>query len=403
MTSLTFGSWIAINHLTSDDEAGAAGVGMVESSGCLHTTKGEGFQHMNADMGRSSHGPNRRQILMRAAGLTGAALLGSAVLSGAGTAAAAVATSKRFDLTDGSDEWFREIVLQEVRILQSFSFDNTNKHLYTAQLVQAGRQLPGETRTYTGTERETNGDLCITRLDWRGYIIGRMYLKGFGHGVSIAAEPSGNGAYLWTETASVPDGANVGYGTKIARFKFANGVVLTPESHRVTTYTPAPGSDHNTVAVDPVNSRLAVRHRIGGTWKINLYDLATFRSGTFTPLASITQPSVLTGVTFQGYTTLGQYLYTMDGTAYTYDSSGNRTSDSNTYVTCIDWNTGSVVQRSLSKAGESLFYREPEGMAIQIPDTSNPAAARLHLGFGSEESLTATDKKASFYYKDLLV
>jgi hypothetical protein len=372
---------------------------MVESSGCLHATKGEGFQAMNADMGR----PSRRQLLTRAAGLTGAALLGSAVLSSAGTAAAAVATSKRFDLTDGSDEWFREILLQETRILQSFSFDNTNKHLYTAQLVDAGRQLPGETRTYTGTERGTNGDLCITRLDWQGYIIGRMYLKGFGHGVSIAAEPSGNSAYLWTETASVPDSANVGYGTKIARFKFANGAVLTPDSHRVTTFAPVPGSDHNTIAVDPVNSRLAVRHRVSGTWKISLYDLATFKAGTFTPLASITQPSVLTGPTFQGYTTFGQYLYTLDGTAYTYDSAGNRTSDSNTYVTSIDWNTGSVVQRSLSKAGESLFYREPEGLAIQIPDTSTPAAARLHIGLGSEESLTQTDKKASFYYKDLLV
>ncbi|MDX3639914.1 Tat pathway signal sequence domain protein [Streptomyces sp. MB09-02B] len=354
---------------------------------------------MNVDRGR----PNRRQLLKRAAGLTGATLLGSAVLSSAGTAAAAVATSKRFDLTDDSDEWFREILLQETRILQSFSFDNTNKHLYTAQLVDAGRQLPGEARAYTGTERGTNGDLCVTRLDWQGYIIGRMYLKGFGHGVSIAAEPSGNSAYLWTETDSVPDSQNVGYGTKIARFKFANGAVLTPDSHHVTKYDPVPGSDHNTIAVDPVNSRLAVRHRISGTWKISLYDLAAFRAGTFTTLASITQPSVLTGPTFQGYTTLGQYLYTIDGTAYTYDSADNRTSESNTYVTSIDWNTGAVVQRSLSKAGESLYYREPEGLAIQIPDTSNPAAARLHLGFGSQESKALTDKKASFYYKDLLV
>ncbi|WP_181811152.1 hypothetical protein [Streptomyces ipomoeae] len=72
---------------------------------------------MNADTGR----PSRRQILKRAAGLTGATLLGSAVLSGAGTAAAAVATSKRFDLTDPSDEWFREILLQDTRIRRACS------------------------------------------------------------------------------------------------------------------------------------------------------------------------------------------------------------------------------------------------------------------------------------------
>jgi hypothetical protein len=348
---------------------------------------------------------SRRQLLQRVGGLTAAALVGSVALTQAGTASATVAASKRFDLTDGSDEWFREILLNETRILQSFAFDNTNKHLYTAQLVQGGRILPGETQAYTGTDRAKNGDLCITRLDWQGYIIGRMYLKGFGHGVSIGVEPSGNSAYLWTESDSVPDSQNNGYGTKIARFKFANGTVLRPDSFQVTRYTPVPGSDHNTVAIDPVTNRIVHRHRINGTtWKLSLYDLAAFKAGTFTPLATITQPAAVTdGVTFQGYTSMGRYLYTIDGTAYTYDADGKQTSTSNTYVTSIDWNTGTVVERRLSNAGQSLFYREPEGLAIQIPDLSTPTVARLHLGFGSEESLSQTDKKASFYYKDLLV
>ena len=72
---------------------------------------------------------SRRQVLRRAGGLTAAALVGSVALTQAGTASAAVASSKRFDLTDGSDEWFREILLNEATILQSFAFDNTNKHL----------------------------------------------------------------------------------------------------------------------------------------------------------------------------------------------------------------------------------------------------------------------------------
>ncbi|MFD5816731.1 Tat pathway signal sequence domain protein [Streptomyces sp. NPDC127038] len=355
-------------------------------------------------MKRETTGLSRRQLLKRAGGITATALVGSVVLTQAGTASAAVTTSKRFDLTDGSDEWFREILLNETRVLQSFAFDNTNKHLYTVQLVQGGRVLPGEAAGVSGTDRAKNGDLCVTRLDWQGYVIGRMYLKGFGHGVSIGVEPSGNGAYLWTESDSVPDSENNGYGTKIARFKFANGAVLQPDSSQVTRYTPVAGSDHNTVTIDPVTSRIAHRYRINGTtWKFSLYDLATFKAGTFTPLATIAQPAVLTGPTFQGYASMGQYLYTIDGTAYTYDSSGNQTSTSNTYVTSIDWNTGIVFERRLSNAGQSLFYREPEGLAIQIPDTAAPTVCRLHLGFGSEESLTQTDKKASFYYKDLLV
>ncbi|MFI0813301.1 phage baseplate protein [Streptomyces echinatus] len=346
---------------------------------------------------------SRRQILQRVGGLAAAAVTGSVALAQTGTASAAVAASKRFDLTDSSDEWFREILLNERRILQSFAFDNTNKHLYTAQLVQGGRMLAGESQAYTDGERSKNGDLCVTRLDWQGSIIGRMYLKGFGHGVSIGVEPSGSSAYLWTESDSVPDSQNNGYGTKIARFKFANGTVIRPDSPQVTRYTPVADSDHNSVAIDPVTNRIVHRYRANGTtWKFSLYDLASFKAGTFTPLATITQPSVLTGPTFQGYTSMGQYLYTLDGDAYSYDENGVQTSTSNTYVTSIDWN-GTVYERRLSNAGKSLFYREPEGLAIQIPDTSHPTAARLHLGFGSEESLSRTDKKATFYYKDLLV
>ncbi|MGV9349439.1 phage baseplate protein [Streptomyces spiralis] len=346
---------------------------------------------------------SRRQVLRRVGGVTAATLLAS-VTTQVATAAAAVPSSKRFDLTDPSDEWFREILLSETRIMQSFAFDNTHKHLYTAQLIQGGILLPGETQAYTAADRSKNGDLCITRLDWQGSIVGRMYLKGFGHGVSIGVEPSGSGAYLWTETDSVPDSANDGYGTKVARFKFANGTVIRPDSYQVTRFDPVPSSDHNSVAIDPVNNRLVHRYRTdGSSWKFSLYDLASFKAGTFTPLATVTQPAVLTGVTFQGYTSMGMYLYTVDGTAYTYDANGNQTSTSNTYLTSVDWNTGAVYERRLSEAGKSLFYREPEGLAIQIPDSANPGAARLFLGFGSEASLTDTDKKASFYYKDLLV
>ncbi|MFF0794881.1 Tat pathway signal sequence domain protein [Streptomyces spiralis] len=349
-------------------------------------------------------GLSRRSILRCVGGVAAGTLAASLAITQEGTAAAAAPSSERFDLTDGSTEWFREILLNETRIMQSFAFDNTNKHLYTAQLIGGGISLPGETQTYTGADRSRNGDLCITRLDWQGNIIGRMYLKGFGHGVSIGVEPSGGGAYLWTETDSVPDSQNDGYGTKVARFKFVNGIVIQPDSYRVTTFDPVPGSDHNTVAVDPVNNRLVHRYRTSASvWSFSLYDLASFKAGTFTPLATVAQPSVLTGVTFQGYTSMGQYLYTLDGTAYTYDSSGNQTSSSTTYLTSVDWNTGDVFERRLSNAGQSLFYREPEGLAVQIPDITNPAAARLFLGFGSEASLSDTDKKASFYYKDLLV
>ncbi|MGW2787718.1 phage baseplate protein [Streptomyces populi] len=343
-------------------------------------------------------GLSRRQWLRwAAAGLSTAAVgAGAVALSGGRALAAGVPTSQRFDLTDASDELFREIWLQEDRVLQSFSFDNTNKHLYTVGLVRAGRQLPGETRTYTPAERSAQGDLCVTRLDWAGNIIGRMYLLGFGHGVSIAVEPSGNSAYLWTEVeAGTPDSKGNSFGAKIARFKFANGAVLTKDSSALTKYKPVANSTNTTVAIDPVNNRLVHRYYVSSTWKYSLYDLTAFKAGTFTALATVTQPTSL-GV-FQGYTTLGQYLYLLDGEPYPPGSSTG-----NTYQTIVDWNTGTQIDRRLTGAGASLSYREPEGLAIQIPDTAAPTKTRLVIGFASGADENAP-KQASFYYKDKLI
>lgn len=357
-------------------------------------------------------GMNRRQLIKWAGGMLGTATLGSAatIALTSTTASAAVAASSKFDLTAPSSELLREIGLQDTRVMQSFSFDNTNKHIYTIGLVQAGRQLPGETRQYTGTERGAAGDLAVTRLDLTGAEIGRMYLKGFGHGVAIAAEPSGNSAYLWTETDAVAsaDSNNVtnGWGSRLARFKFANGAVLTTGSSQLTKFSPVSGADRTTAAIDPVNGRLAVRYRLNGTFSFALYDLATFKAGTFTPLATVTQPTGSAYSDFQGFTTLGQYLYMIDGNAYTYANDTTTTPtdpDGNTYITRIDWNTGSVSDRQLTKAAQSLYYREPEGLAIQIPDTTNTAACRLVMGFASENSATDTNKMASLYYKSSLI
>src|SRR4051812_1106369 len=97
---------------------------------------------------------SRRQLVKWAGGMLGTAAVGSAAVAvSSGTASAAVASSTKFDLTAPSSELLREIGLQDVRVLQSFSFDNTNKHIYTVGLVQGSRQLPGESRQYTGDER----------------------------------------------------------------------------------------------------------------------------------------------------------------------------------------------------------------------------------------------------------
>ncbi|QYX78022.1 Tat pathway signal sequence domain protein [Streptomyces akebiae] len=364
---------------------------------------------------------NRRQLLrLTGAGVGVAAVPAVAIASSQltnrasgtdreeSTSPGAVTTTKRFDLNDGSDVLLREVGLTGTRILQSFAFDNTRGHLFTVQLIDGGLRLPGETRTYTGAERDANGDLCLTRLDLAGRILGVMYLRGFGHGVQIGVESTNSGSFLWTETKAIQvtnaDGTVDGWGSRLARFKFANGTILTPDSPALTQYSLESGVDRTTVALDPVHSRLTVRCRVSGAFRYRLYDLAAFKSGGRTTLADVAQPADLQpGYTdvFQGFATFGSYLYLLAGSQY--GANGSVSPDGNTFITTVDWNTGTVVQQELTRAGYSLPYREPEGMAIQVPDPANPQAARLCSGFGSVTSATDSRKKASIYYKDLLV
>jgi hypothetical protein len=382
------------------------------------------FVHRDADegtfpfLGVSSIMLDRRQILRLAGAVAGVAAVPAVAVASAravdrisradDTEPAAVTATKRFDLTDESDPLLREIGLGGTRVLQSFAFDNALGHLFTVQLVDGGLQLPGEPQAYTGAQREANGDLCLTRLDTSGRILGTMFLRGFGHGVQIGVESTNSGSFLWTETKSVQtlnsDGTYTGWGSRLARFKFANGTVVTADSPSLTQYSLEDGVDRTTVALDPVNQRLTVRCRVSGAFRFRLYDLAAFKSGSRTALADIAQPADLQPGypdTFQGFTTYGSYLYLLAGSQYGTD--GSVSPDGNTFITCVDWNTGGIVEQKPTKAAYSLLYREPEGMAIQIPDPSNPQAVRLCSGFASDTSDTDTRKKASIYYKDLLV
>src|SRR4051812_13353280 len=70
---------------------------------------------------------SRRQLLKWAGGILGTATVGATSVLLTSDTAAAGSTSTKFDLTAASSALFREITLQETHVLQSFSFDNTNK------------------------------------------------------------------------------------------------------------------------------------------------------------------------------------------------------------------------------------------------------------------------------------
>lgn len=317
--------------------------------------------------------PFTRRTMLKA---TGASLLGLGAASAltAPSASATVPASQRFDLSQPSSERFREVTLHETHhAMQGMAYDNVNRRLY---IVQARNGTDGD-------------DLCINQLSIDGTPTGHMHIDNAGHGVSIGAEPVGSSTYIWMECdsdAHTPDGR----GTALARFKFVNGASPSGVQKFLT------GSKTITCATDPENKRLLVRRNESGSMHYSLFPLASAAAGDFgSPLAHFAQPQLGDGsVTFQGYTVLGQYLYTLDGTGH------EDPADINSYVTAIDMNTGKVVQRSFTHAGDSLFFREPEGMMVYrtVDDV-----LRLCFGFASRPSMTSTSRYASVYFKDVLI
>ncbi|OXM83676.1 hypothetical protein [Paenibacillus rigui] len=286
--------------------------------------------------------------------------------------------SKMFDLSEPAAELIGDQELHNGTVMQSFAIDNVNRHMYIVQLMAGGQQLPDESAPVKGAARDLNGDLALTKLDMSGNKLGYMFLKGFGHGVQIGVETVGDTAYLWTETDSVAEKDGHGWGTQLARFAFEDGKVLTPGSPELEKFSLVEGADRTTVNIDPANGLLTMRYRINNAFHYGVYELEKVKRHVYEPVADVLQPSV---GTFQGFASYGGYLYLLEGDAF--GSNGSTAPTGNTKITAVSLNTGEVVDKQLISAGDSLTYREPEGMAIHLPDASHPQKAELTFGFAS--------------------
>jgi hypothetical protein len=70
----------------------------------------------------------------------------------------------------------------------------------------------------------------------------------------------------------------------------------------------------------------------------------------------------------------------------------------NTHLTSININTGKIAQGPvLTKAGSTLHWREPEGLAIYRTDAGE---SRLFIGFATGDE---GDRRSSIFYKNALV
>lgn len=316
-----------------------------------------------------------RRGLLKAGGATALAVGAGGALA-TQQASAAVPASKRFDLSKPSYDVFRGVLLHEKHhSMQGMAYDAQNGHLF---IIQA-------------RDGATGDDLCINRLSLSGKVTGSMHINNAGHGVSIGVEPRGSDSYLWVECDSHKNDGS-GRGTALARFKFVNG--KSPSGVKKFFK----GSNTITCATDPVNKRILVRRKESGKFTLRLYDFASLdlENNTFTErLAKIAQPKLGNGkVTFQGYAVLGSYVYMLDGNGHA------NAADIDSYVSAVDLNTGKVVDRFKTKAGKSLVYREPEGMAITRTSGGKP---RLVFGFSSRRYMGHIDRFANVFYKDVLI
>ena len=324
-------------------------------------------------------GLSRRSAFRLGATVAGAAALGSGALTPA-SAFAAVPTSPMFDIGATPVHLFGPKMLHESHHgMQGFTFDDVNRRLFIVQALNGG----------------SGADLVVNQVSASGAVLGSMVVEGAGHGVSIAAEASGDTTYIWIE-CDADINTSAGRGTALARVQFKD----TVRKDIVDTAKCFQGSDTITAAVDPVNNRLMVRRREGTNrdWYLSVWSLDTARAGrTEDRLVHVLQPIPDPAETFQGYTFYGQYAYMFYGDGQTDPD------NINSKIRCVDLNnvdSHNVAQfvgsAGLTTAGSSLVYREPEGMAVHRMDSGRLG---LFFGFASRSSSGGDNRYANLYYK----
>ncbi|MFF7972830.1 Teichoic acid biosynthesis protein C (Precursor) [Streptomyces sp. NPDC007905] len=281
--------------------------------------------------------------------------------------------AEHIDLAAPAVRWVREkATLREPTVLQSFAFDEVRHHLYVLQVTRGGLE---------------DGDLCLNRLDHGGGRLGHMYLKGFGHGVSMGVQNDPDGTvWIWTEADALH-----GYGKGVTRFRFANGATRTTKD--VEVRYPIEGSRNNQPTLCTATRRMAIRYRLKNVPRYRVWDLNAFIARDYaSPLADFPQTGAHPdpAVPFQGYALHGDHLYQLAGTAYN-ARTNPAAHHGNTYLSCLDIRTGELLASHRTGAAHTLDYREPEGLAVR-----HAGGPRLYIGFASGEPGA---RKFSLYYK----
>ncbi|MFE3070775.1 hypothetical protein [Streptomyces sp. NPDC059247] len=282
---------------------------------------------------------------------------------------------------------------------QAIATDTENGYVFVLQLES------GE------TAERTSGNLYLNRFDRRtGALIDWMRLVGFGHGLSLGAEPVGTDTYLWTECGplhvTTPDDPKdaVAYGTAVTRFTYEKFTVRDAGDPDLTTFTPPGGSTATGPSYDPTTTppTVTLMHIRGKTRYFTRYDAAGAATGTWTPIGTpvtmdrtqktaVVADNVPTTVplaenlSFQGFQTLGSVLYVYQWAKYTEERG---TFPGHTLLRRFSWTTGLPLDAKprIVTAAPGLKRREPEGLAAE----TDPATGRPRLLFGFSNTVPGT-------------
>lgn len=340
---------------------------------------------------------NRRNFLKTSALVAAATVMPSPLLRSAEAACGGTpSTTKHFDFSQASLTLYEEKTLWGASHgQQGFCFSNGQNRLF-----------------YTETLDDDAGDLYMSynytdsgNLNTGNYY---MILRGFGHGQNFGIEHIGSTTWIWIECAAAS-----GYGKSICRFKWVWTPGATIHSSDIGTstapgsvkYTLKPGSIHNSVAIDTASDRLLLRYVSSGQGRVALYSLSDVKSLGNSAVACTDQASVAmqpnddgTSGTFQGMTLYGDYAYYISGKG---KANCQQTTAQDTWIYYQKVSTtGGASGHSLTAAGYTLPWREPEGMAIQLTDDG----PRLVFGFMTSARGTCSSQHyGSFFYKSALV
>ncbi|WP_328536114.1 phage baseplate protein [Streptomyces sp. NBC_00344] len=330
-----------------------------------------------ADTGRRT---SRRALLFAGGAAVVAAATGGVVAAvgrdGTSGHRSAVHGVGEFSLTSPS-ELLPPTALHETTGPQSFAFDDTRGHLYAVQQMQDGLRLPGEPRPVRYAERLRRGDLCVSKLSRSGALLGHMYLRGFGHGISLGVEPSAGQVKLWVESGADPV---TGYGRAVARIPFSDGAVLDSGAPSVRHHVPLPGTLRNHPALDLAGRRVLISHWAGGQHRYAVYRMNEFLAGRYEPTHLVRDTARRRGEPLQGCALHGDHIYQLTGNPYTVRTGINPPdSGGNTFVSAIAITAGGSAGRRHVTAALSLPFREPEGIAVRLSP-----APQLCTGFSSK-------------------